>query len=66
VPAAGSSASSTIAISDGVPPTAFSRLTRRVCSAIRPPTTTAMLAIASIDSSKDAISSTFWSSPITL
>ena len=43
----------------GVPPTALSSPTRRVCSAIRPPTTTAMLAIASIASSELTISSTF-------
>ena len=38
---------STTATSQGVPPIAFNRPTRRVCSAIRPPTRTATLASAS-------------------
>ena len=46
------SASSTTATRRGVPPTALSRPTRRVWSAIRPPTSTAMLATASRPSSR--------------
>ena len=46
------STSSTTATNRGVPPTALSRPTRRVCSAIRPPTSTTTLAIASMASSQ--------------
>ncbi len=53
------SASSTTATNIGVAPTALSSPTRRVCSAIRLPTTTAMLAIASSASSVLTISRTF-------
>jgi hypothetical protein len=60
------SESRTSATSLGVAPTAFSSPTRRVCSAIRPPTTTAMLAIASSARSQLPTRSAFWSIPMTL
>ena len=59
------SASNTAPTKAGVPPTAFSSPTRRVCSAMRPPTSTAMLATESIASSQVASRRTFWSSAIT-
>ena len=52
------SASSTAATRPGVPPTALSSPTRRVWSAIRPPTRTATLATASRPSSRLPISRT--------
>ena len=52
------SASSTAATRPGVPPTAFSSPTRRIWSAIRPPTRTATLATASRESSQAPVIST--------
>src|SRR5665213_347045 len=51
-PTSACSSSSTTATIRGVPPTALSKPTRRVCSAIRPPTRTATLAIAKRASSQ--------------
>ena len=51
------SASSTAATRPGVPPTALSSPTRRIWSAIRPPTSTTMLASASRPSSQLPVSS---------
>jgi hypothetical protein len=48
----------TVATSAGVPPTAFTRPTRRVCPAIRPPTSTVTLASASRASSQLPVSRT--------
>ena len=56
---------STTATNRGVPPTAFGRPTRRVCSAMRPPTSTVTLATARRASSQLPVRRTFCTLAIT-